>query len=58
MDFLDVKEVGELLRISRASVYRLLSRRLIPFYRLSRGIRIKREDVFSFLEKSRVETVA
>lgn len=56
-DLLTVKELDSLLRISATSVYRLVERRLLPFYRLPRGLRFNRKDVESYLNNCRVESV-
>lgn len=52
---LTVKDVGVLLSISRASVYRLVEKRLIPFYKLRSGLRFRVEDVESYLDGCRYE---
>ena len=56
-ELLDVLELADFLRISRASVYRLVERRLIPFHRLPRGLRFRRDDIEGFLSRCRVETL-
>ena len=52
---LTVNEVAGLLRVSKTSVYRLVERRLIPFYRLPGSLRFTEEDVQAFLRRKRVE---
>lgn len=54
---LTVEEVGERLRLSRTSVYRLVERRQLPFYRLPGSLRFSAEDVDAFLTARRVETI-
>lgn len=54
-DLIDVQAVAERLLVSRAAVYRLASRRRLPFYRLPAGIRFKIADVDTFLEGHRCE---
>lgn len=56
-DLLSVDDVAERLLVSRAAVYRLVSHRRLPFYRLSGGIRFKVKDVDSYLEGRRSERV-
>jgi excisionase family DNA binding protein len=48
-------EVAELLRVSKTSVYRLVERRAIRFYRVCGLLRFEREDVHAFLGAGRVE---
>lgn len=52
------KTLGAYLGISRASVYRLVERREIPFYRLRSGLRFKQADVDEYLLSRRVETIS
>ena len=46
---LTVRELAALLRISLTSVYRLVERRAIRFFRFPHGIRFRIEDVECFL---------
>jgi excisionase family DNA binding protein len=55
-DLITVRELAETLRVSTTSVYRLVERRDIPFHRLPRGLRFRREDVDAYLGKCRVES--
>ena len=52
---LDIPMVAEHLTISPSAVYRLVSNRRLPFYRLPAGIRFKVADIEAFLERGRVE---
>ena len=54
-DLLTPDEVAELLRVSKTSVYRLVERRAIRFYRVCGLLRFEREDVRAFLGAGRVE---
>jgi excisionase family DNA binding protein len=54
-DLLSVDDVAERFVLSRASVYRLVGRRRIPFYRLPGSIRFRVQDVDAFLEAQRTE---
>lgn len=56
-DLLSVDDVAERLLVSRAAVYRLVSHRRLPFYRLPGGIRFKVKDVDAYLESRRSERV-
>jgi len=48
-------EVAQWLHISKKSVYRLIQRRAIRFYRLSGCLRLDRVDVEAFMLTSRFE---
>lgn len=54
--FVNVRELAQYLKVSPASVYRLVERRLIPFHRLPRGLRFSVKDVEEYLMKCRVES--
>lgn len=54
--FVNVRELAQYLKVSPASVYRLVERRLIPFHRLPRGLRFSAKDVEEYLMKCRVES--
>jgi len=48
-------EVAELLRVSKTSVYRLVERREIRFYRVCGLLRFSRSDVEQFLRAGSVD---
>lgn len=52
-EFLSVRQVAELLSVSRLSVYRLIEQGLVPGYRILRCVRFKRADLQSYLTKQR-----
>lgn len=49
-------EVAQLLRISRASVYRLIERRALPFYKIGGSLRFSRSAVLKYLEEVTVSS--
>ncbi len=54
---LTLDEVAELLRISKTSVYRIVERRAVRFYRVSGLLRFDHADIEAFLGAGRVEPV-
>lgn len=52
-DMLEVRDVADRLRVSRAAVYRWVEHRHLPFYNLPGGIRFKVADVEAFIESRR-----
>lgn len=50
-------ELADLLRISKVGVYRLVEKRLIPFYRVRGSLRFDKKDVMAYLADQRVESV-
>lgn len=54
-ELIGVKELAKYLGISQASVYRMIERHSIRFYRLARYIRFRRADVEAYLASCLVE---
>ena len=52
---LTVNEVAVYFKVSRATVYRMIETRLIPFYKVSRQIRFSEDDMASYLESQRIK---
>ncbi len=53
IQFLDLSEVAELLRVSRISVYRMVAKRLLAVHRVGRRMRFQKEDVLAYLGRNR-----
>jgi excisionase family DNA binding protein len=51
LDLMTVTELAEYLRISRASVYRLVRQRQIPVSKVGRQLRFRRDAVDAWLSK-------
>jgi excisionase family DNA binding protein len=58
IEFLTRDDLAKLLKISRASVYRLAERRQIPFFKVGGSIRFAKSDVLTFLRKGRVDAIS
>ena len=56
-ELLTPDELAQMLKISKAGVYRLIDKRLIRFHKVMGSIRFERGDILSFLENNRVEVV-
>jgi excisionase family DNA binding protein len=56
-ELLTVRELGAMLKISPASVYRLVERRHLPFYRLPHKLRFRKHDVEEYLATRRVDVL-
>lgn len=57
IELLTPDEVAKILKISKAGIYRLIDKRLIPFSKVMGSIRFEKNDVFSYLKNNRVESV-
>jgi excisionase family DNA binding protein len=52
--FFNPDELGQFLGISKATVYRLISNRQIPFYKVGGGLRFRRGDIEEYLQTVRI----
>lgn len=50
-----VREVAELMRVSRMTVYRLIRAGDLPAIRVGRNLRIRRGDIAAYLEARAVQ---
>jgi len=57
IELLTLDELANMLKISHAGVYRLIEKRLIPFHKVMRSIRFDKNDVISYLQQNRIESV-
>lgn len=53
-ELLKVSQVCEALKLSQPSVYRLLESGQIPYVKMGRTRRVKREDVLAYVERCTV----
>jgi len=53
--FLTVKEVSEVFRVSDDTIYRLLDKRDLPFYRICGCKRILLTDLEEYIQKSKIQ---
>lgn len=53
-EFLTVQELAAWIRVSPTSIYRLVDRRIIPFYRLQGVVRFRRSDIAAYFNARRV----
>ena len=55
--FFTPEELAEFLAISRATVYRLVGKRQLPFHKIGGVLRFKKADIEEYLETGRVEPI-
>ncbi|MBP6859095.1 MAG: helix-turn-helix domain-containing protein [Candidatus Magasanikbacteria bacterium] len=53
--FLTPDNLADILGISKTTVYRLIDKRSLPFYKIGGSLRFKQSDVMEYLEKSRIK---
>lgn len=51
------EELASLLRMSKPSVYRLIEKRKIPFYKISGSLRFKISDIKKYIEDARIDSI-
>jgi len=56
-ELLSIREASVILSIAETTLRDWLYQKRLPFYRLGRAIRLKKEDIVEFREKSRVENI-
>jgi len=54
-NFISPEDLADIFKISRSSVYRLIEKRQIPFFKIGGKLRFSQSDVNEYLEKVRVE---
>jgi excisionase family DNA binding protein len=50
-------ELAEYLAISKATVYRLVGKRQLPFHKIGGVLRFRREDIERYLDTGRIEPI-
>ena len=55
--FFTPEELAVFLAISKATVYRLVGKRQLPFHKIGGVLRFKRDDIEKYLESGRVEPI-
>ena len=56
--FLTPGELAEFFSISKATVYSLVEKRVMPFYKIGGQLRFKRTDIEEYLEHSRINPIS
>ncbi len=57
IELLTPDELARVLKISKATVYRLIEKRKIPFHKVMGSIRFDKHDVVVYLQEHRVDLV-
>ncbi|MFA7050005.1 MAG: helix-turn-helix domain-containing protein [Patescibacteria group bacterium] len=50
-------ELASILRMSKSSIYRIIERREIPFYKISGSLRFKKSDVENYINNSLINAI-
>lgn len=54
-EMLSIRDASGLLGIAETTLRDWLYQKRLPFYRLGRAIRLKKEDILEYREKSRIQ---
>lgn len=57
-NFITPDELAEIFKISKSSIYRLIDKRQIPFFKIGGKLRFAQKDVNNYLENVRIEQIA
>ena len=57
-NFITPDELAEIFKISKSSVYRLIDKRQITFFKIGGKLRFAQKDVNDYLENVRIEQIA
>ena len=52
-DILTIQEVGDKLHIPKASIYQMVHKKTIPFFKIGQRLRFNTADIEEWLEKKR-----
>lgn len=55
--FLSPEEMADMLGLSKATVYRLINKRQIPFNKIGGSLRFRKTDIDKFLDAGRIEPI-
>jgi excisionase family DNA binding protein len=55
LHFLNLKEVANIMRVTPSSIYRLVEKRALRFYRVARKLLFKKKDIADFIDRSKTE---
>lgn len=54
--FFSPEDLAAYLGVSKTTIYRLVEKRSLPFYKIGGSLRFKESDVFDYIEKQRVKS--
>jgi len=56
-NFITPEELADIFKISKSSVYRLIDKRQIPFFKIGGKLRFSQSDIDKYLENVRIEPI-
>jgi len=56
-NFITPEELADIFKISKSSVYRLIDKRQIPFFKIGGKLRFSQSDIDKYLENVHIEPI-
>lgn|GEM_PF-1163974 len=53
--FLTPNELAEMMKISKTTVYRMIDKRQLPFYKMGGSLRFRMDEIMAYIEECRIE---
>ena len=57
IEFLDITEASGFLKLKKSTLYQLVFKREIPFYKNTKKLLFKKSDLINWVDKHRVHTI-
>jgi excisionase family DNA binding protein len=57
LKLLSIKDLGKVFNISKATAYRIVEGRKIPFYKIGGVLRFSEKDILGYLEENRIDQI-
>ena len=57
VEYLDINEASQFLKLKKSSIYQMVFKRQIPFYKNTRKLLFKKSELIEWIEKDRILTV-
>lgn len=56
-EFLSIDEASQFLKLKKATIYQMVFKREIPFYKSTKKLLFKKSDLIDWVEKDRIYTL-
>jgi excisionase family DNA binding protein len=57
LKLLSPDDLGKIFNLSKATIYRIVEGRKIPFYKISGVLRFSEEDIINYLKENRIDQI-
>lgn len=57
VEFINIDEASKFLRLKKATIYQMVFKREIPFYKSTKKLLFKKSDLIEWVEKDKILTV-